>query len=405
MKKVRDKLIPECNIGMVGHVAHGKTILTEALTNKLTLQHSEELRRGITIRLGYADATFYKCKNNHYFSNSEKCPYCFEDGEILRTVSFIDAPGHETLMATVLTGASVMDGAILVIAANEKCPQPQTREHLMTLEAVGIKNVVVAQNKIDLVSRGRAIESYNEIKEFLKGTSIEDAPIIPVSAQQRINISYLIEAIEKRIPTPKREENKDPYMLVVRSFDINKPGTSPENLKGGVLGGALVEGKLKLGQEIEIRPGTRINEKYKILHTKIVGLQKAGKNLEEAGPGGLLGVMTELDPFLTKSDFLVGNVVGLSGKLPEVREKISVKFNLLERVIGTEKLEKVEPIKKGETLLINAGVARSIGIVENITKEVLDLSLKIPICIKNEKIVISRRISDRWRLIGYGILI
>ena len=117
MKKVKDKLIPECNIGLVGHVAHGKTILTEALTGKLTLQHSEELRRGITIRLGYADATFYKCKNNHYFSNSEKCPYCFEDGEILRTVSFIDAPGHETLMATVLTGASVMDGAILVIAA------------------------------------------------------------------------------------------------------------------------------------------------------------------------------------------------------------------------------------------------------------------------------------------------
>jgi translation initiation factor 2 subunit 3 len=239
----------------------------------------------------------------------------------------------------------------------------------------------------------------------LKGTSIEDAPIIPVSAQQRINLSYLIEVIEERIPTPHREENKDPYMLVVRSFDINKPGTPPKKLKGGVLGGALVEGKFKLGQEIEIRPGARINEKYKILNTKIVGLQKVGKNLEEAGPGGLLGVMTELDPFLTKSDFLVGNVVGLSGKLPEIREKISIKFNLLERVIGTERLEKVEPIKKGETLLINAGVARSIGIVENIREKVLELDLKIPICIKNEKIVISRRIADRWRLIGYGSLI
>ena len=172
MRKAREKsesspkLIPEINIGMVGHVAHGKTSIVEALTGKLTLTHSEELRRGITIRLGYADVTFYKCKNGHY-SATEKCPVCFSDCEILRTVSFIDAPGRETLMATVLTGAALMDGAILVIVANEKCPQPQTREHLAALEVGGIKNALIVQSKIDLVSEEQALKNYQEIKEFV----------------------------------------------------------------------------------------------------------------------------------------------------------------------------------------------------------------------------------------------
>ena len=405
-KKVNEKLIPECNIGLVGHVAHGKTILCQALTGKLTLMHSEELKRGITIRLGYADATFYKCKNGHYFSQEEKCPYCKEKGKILRTVSFIDLPGHETLMATVLTGASLMDGAILVIAANEKCPQPQTREHLKALEVAGIKNVVVVQNKIDLVTKDEALKNYEEIKNFLKGTIIEDAPIIPISAQQKLNIDVLIEAIEEKIPTPKRDAKKDPFMLIARSFDINRPGTSPKDLKGGVLGGALIEGRLKVGDEIEIRPGARKNGEYKILRTKIVGLQKAGKDLNEAGPGGLLGILTTLDPFLTKSDSLVGNIVGLPEKLPEILKNILIEFNLLERVIGSKELGKVEPIKKGENLLINVGTARSLGIVKNVSDENLELELKIPICVrKNEKIAISRQIAGRWRLIGYGKLI
>ncbi len=401
--KINPKLIPEVNIGMVGHVAHGKTTLTYALTGKLTLSHSEELKRGITIRLGYADATFYKCKNCGKYCSSQKCPYCFSDCEILRTVSFVDAPGHETLMATVLTGASLMDGALLVIAANQKCPQPQTREHLKALEIVGIKNVVIVQNKIDLVSKERALENYEEIKEFIKGSSIENAPIIPVSAQQRINIHYVIEAIENFIPTPKRDESKDLRMLVARSFDINKPGTKPKDLKGGVLGGGIIQGKLKIEDEIEIRPGIKINGKYESLFTKVKGLQKAGMNLEEAGPGGLLGVLTELDPFLTKSDSLVGSVVGFPGKLPEVRENLILEVNFLERVVGSKELQVLEPIKVNENLLINIGTARSLAIVKSVKKDEIELDLKIPVCAEEgEKAVISRQIAGRWRLIGYG---
>lgn len=403
VEKVNPKLIPEVNIGMVGHVAHGKTTLVNAITGKLTLTHSEELKRGITIRLGYADATIYKCTKCEKYSTSEKCPYCFSDTQIQRTVSFIDAPGHETLMATVLTGAALMDGAILVIAADEKCPQPQTREHLTALEVVGIKNVIIAQNKIDLLTEEKIIENYNQIKNFIKGSCIENSPIIPISAQQRINIDVILEAIEKIIPTPKRDVEKDPKMLIARSFDINKPGTAPKKLVGGVIGGSIIQGKLKLGDEIEIRPGVKIKDRYEPLFTEVVGLQKAGIDLEEAGSGGLVGVLTKLDPSITKSDSLVGNVVGFPGKLPETRDSLDLEIKLLERVVGAEELASVAPIKINENLLINVGTARSIGTVTEVKKEKIELKLKIPVCVEEkDRIVISRQIAGRWRLIGFG---
>jgi translation initiation factor 2 subunit 3 len=402
-KNLNPKLIPEANIGMVGHVSHGKTTLVNVISGKLTLSHSEELKRGITIRLGYADATIYKCIKCGKYVTSEKCPYCFSPTEIQRTISFVDAPGHETLMATVLAGAKLMDGAILVIAANEKCPQPQTREHLTALNVVGIKNVIIIQNKIDLVSEEEIRKNYDQIKNFIQGTSIENSPIIPVSSQQRINTDAVIEAMEKFIPTPERDLSKDPRMLVARSFDVNKPGIKPEKLIGGVIGGAILQGELKLGDEIEIRPGIRIKDKSKPLFTSVEGLQKAGLDLEKAGPGGLLGMLTKLDPYLTKSDALVGNMVGLPEKLPKIRESLTLEINLLERVVGAEEQGLVAPIKTNEKLLINVGTARSIGVVTSVKKEKIGMKLKIPICLdEKERIVISRQVSGRWRLIGYG---
>lgn len=407
-KKFDPKMLPTANIGMVGHVAHGKTTLIEALTGKLTLTHSEELKRGITIRLGYADMSIYKCKKCDMYTNSQKCPKCFGDAELQRTVSFIDAPGHETLMATVLTGTSLMDGAILLIAANERCPQPQTREHLTALEVVGIKNVIIVQNKIDLVDEKEAKENYRQIKEFVKGTVLENAPVVPVSAQKGINIDLVLKTIQDIVPQHEEIEDKtkkDVKMLVARSFDINKPGTPPAKLVGGIFGGSVITGKLKVGDEIEIRPGARVKDNYRALTTTVTGLQKAGISLEEAGPGGLLGVMTKLDPSLTKSDLLVGNVIGLKGKLPETTDKLEMDVKLLKRVVGTEEMSDVQPLKVGENLMINLGTGRSVGTINSLKKKV-ELNLKIPITVeKGERVVVSRRIAGRWRLIGYGIVL
>lgn len=397
-KQVDPKLIPEANIGLVGHVAHGKTTLTRALTGKLTLTHSEELKRGITIRLGYADAAIYRKKDGTYTNSPE-------NADIVRTVSFVDAPGHETLMATVLSGASLMDGAILLVSAVEKCPQPQTREHLAALEVVGIKNVVVVQNKIDLVTQERAMESYNEIKNFLKGSIIEDAPIIPISAQRGVNIDAVLAAIEEIIPTPKRDMAKAPKMLVARSFDINKPGTDFEKLTGGVLGGSIVQGEFKIGDDIEVRPGVKMGNRYQSLFSKITGLKKSGFNLESAGPGGLMGLMTDLDPYVTKSDSLVGNIIGRPGELPESRDAMILKTTMLKRVVESEDFAGVKPVKIGEPLLLNVGTARSVGEVASMKKDNLDLKLKIPIVAeKGERVVISRMVGGRWRLVGYGLI-
>src|SRR3989344_3905010 len=263
----KETIQPELNIALVGHVDHGKTTLTERLSGKWTDTHSEELKRGITIRLGYADTIFRKCtkcKGTDAYTTKDKCPNCGAATEFVRKVSFIDAPGHESLMATMLSGATIMDGALLLVAANESCPQPQTHEHLMALEIIGVKNVIVVQNKIDLVKKDQAVKNYNDIKSFLSGTNYKDAPIIPISAKHNINIDLLIETIEKTIPTPKRDESKEPLMFIARSFDINKLGSVPDGIVGGALGGAVVQGKLKVGDEIELRPGRKIEKENNI---------------------------------------------------------------------------------------------------------------------------------------------
>ena len=393
---------PAINIGLVGHVDHGKTTLTEQLSGKWTDTHSEEIKRGITIRLGYADAVFYKEDDNYTAKPKNK-----SKAKVLRKVSFVDAPGHESLMATMLSGATIMDGALLLIAANEECPQPQTREHLMALQIVGIKNIVIIQNKIDLVDEKTAMKNYEQIKEFVKGTIYENVPIIPLSAQHNVGVSSLIKAIEETIPTPTRNKDKDPIMLVARSFDINRPGALPKDLIGGVLGGDMNHGVLKIGQEIEIKPGKKTLEKnkdvWKSIRTKIIDLKYGGASVKEISPGGTMGILTSLDPSIVKSDQLTGSIVGLPGKLPDTLYEISLAPHLLDRVVGTQEELKVEPIKMGEALMLNVNSAATVGIVTNFKRKNIVCRLKIPVCAEiNSRVTISRMIGNRFRLIGYA---
>src|SRR3989338_3976088 len=211
------------NVGLVGHIDHGKTTLLWKLSGKWTDTHSEELKRGITIKLGYADISIYYDEKEGYNIKGK--------GNKLRELSFVDAPGHEMLMATMLSGAALIDAAILVVAANEGI-KPQTREHVMALQAKGIKNLIVVQNKIDLVSMEQAEKNYNEIKEFLKG-KYDNVVIIPVSAQQSVNVDMVLKALSE-IPIPKRDDKSEPIFIVARSFYINRPGTMPNDLHGTV---------------------------------------------------------------------------------------------------------------------------------------------------------------------------
>jgi len=403
---------PEVNIGMIGHVDHGKTTLTKALSGEWTDRHSEEIKRGISIRLGYADVNFYKCKNcegSKAYTNQPVCKECGGEAEFLRAVSFVDAPGHETLMATMLSGAAIMHGALLLVAANEKCPQPQTKEHLMALTIIGVERIIIVQNKIDIVTKEEAVANYREIKEFVKGTIAENAPIIPVSANHDVNIDKLLETIHNCIPSPKLDVKKPPRMYVARSFDINQPGSSPEQLKGGVLGGSLIQGKLEIGDEIEIAPGRKVEQGREVswekITTTIESLHAGEMDLEVAKPGGLIAIGTKLDPSLTKSDGLTGRVVGKPDTLPPVLHKFIMTTNLLERVVGAAVDLAVETIKTNEPLMLSVGTATTVGVVTSARGDESEVVLKIPVCAeKNARVAISRKIQGKWRLIGYGIL-
>ena len=390
------KELPELNVGVVGHIDHGKTTLLSKLTGKFPDTHSEELKRGITIKLGYAEMTIYKNGNNY---NNKK------DGEPIRYISFIDAPGHEMLMATMLSGAAIIDAAILVIAANEGI-KPQTREHFIALQAKKIKNIIIVQNKIDLVTKEQALKNYQEIKNFVKGTIAEKAPIIPISAQQEINIDKLIEELAN-LEIPKRDSESNSVFLIARSFDINRPGTDVKKIHGGVLGGILKKGKLKINDEIEIKPGLSLKkanqQTYQTLTTKILSLHKGNQSVQEVVPGASISIETELDPFLTKADSLSGCIVGIKGKLPEISYKARIKTELFKEVLGISEHQEVAPLKTKEMLMLSVNTTITVGTIEKINKDETELSLNIPlVLLKGDNVGIARNIGGHWRLIGFG---
>ena len=405
---------PEVNIGTIGHVDNGKSTLVQALSGKFPDDHSEEIKRGISIRLGYADTEFRKCPTcdePECYTTEKKCPNDDSETELLRRVSFVDCPGHEILMATLLSGANIMDGAILLIAANADCPQPQTREHLAAMEILGISNIVIAQNKIELVSEERAKQNYKQIKDFVKGTIAENAPIVPISAMHKANLDYLIKAIEENIPTPKLEEDKPFEMHVARSFDINRPGTKPDRLHGAVFGGSIMNGVIKVGDEIKIIPGFPIKKGNKIeytpITTKVTSISIGEQGLtNSAHPGGLVGIGTELDPSFVKADKMSGNVITLPGDELPVLNEIILNVHLMEYVVGSEEITKVQPLALKETLMLNVGTAKTAGVITEFTGKNIRVKLSREIAARiGSKVAISRRVQGRFRLIGVGEIV
>ncbi|MEM2025066.1 MAG: translation initiation factor IF-2 subunit gamma [Desulfurococcaceae archaeon] len=407
---------PEVNVGVLGHVDHGKTTLVQALTGIWTARHSKELERGMTIFLGYADGNIAYCGDlppPDAYTNELICPSGAE-AEFLRRVSYVDAPGHEAYMATMLSGAMVVDGAMLVVAANEPCPQPQTVEHLMALEVLGVKNIVIVQNKIDVVSKERAFKNYEEIRAFTKGTIAEGAPIVPVSALHKVNIDVVLQAIHEAMPTPQRDLSKPPIMYVIRSFDINRPGTPFDMIHGGVIGGTVLQGKFKVGEEVTILPGIKTPKEwgkakgqvYTPISTTIEEIRYGDLPSEEATPGGLIAVRTKLDPSLTKSDQLVGTVVTKHDNKVPVSTALGIFYREFERVVGLRGQQvKLPPLQAGEKIIAAIGPATRVGVVKSARKDYVEIALDEPVATwRGSRIAIGRRLMARWRLAGWGII-
>lgn len=404
------------NIGTIGHVAHGKSTIVRAISGISTIKFKAELERNITIKLGYANAKIYKCEGKckrpdcyQAFNSSSPskliCKICNGSLVLVRHVSFVDCPGHDVLMATMLSGTAIMDAAFLLIAANEPCPQPQTTEHLCAVEVMNLKKIIIVQNKIDLISREQALEQYDQILNFLKKSNAS-GPVIPTAAQLGVNISAILDFIVNYVPEPKRNEEENPKMIIIRSFDVNRPGTGIEELNGGVIGGSLVTGVVKLGDEVEIRPGM-ITKKGKDFIcqpfvTKVVSLKAENNILEQAYPGGLIGVGTEIDPSFCKSDRLVGQVMGLIGKLPPIRTDLIVDYELFQKTMTQDK----QDLRVNDHVQLNIGSTITGGIVKDLEKDKCTLELIKPTCCDiNERIAISRKINNHWRLIGHGLIV
>lgn len=420
------------NIGTIGHVAHGKSTLVKAISGVQTVRFKDELERNITIRLGYANAKIYKCDNDacprpdcYRSEPSNKVdtfpcerPGCTGNMQVIRHVSFVDCPGHDILMATMLNGAAVMDAALLLIAGNESCPQPQTSEHLAAIEIMKLGRdrlpVIILQNKIDLMRESQAREQYEQILQFVRGTCAEDAPIVPISAQLKYNIECVCEYIAKKIPIPQRDFLTPPRLIIIRSFDVNKPGSEVDELQGGVAGGSLMQGVLQVGMEIEVRPGIVSRDAQgrfdcRPIRSRIVSLHTEKNSLQFAVPGGLIGVGTKIDPTLCRADRMVGQVLGTPGNLPKIYTELEIQVFLLKRLLGVrmegdeKRQTKVSKLTKNELLMVNIGSLSTGGRVAAVKADLAKIVLTQPVCTSvGEKIALSRRVARHWRLIGWG---
>lgn len=336
------------NIAMVGHVSNGKTTLVGALTSVNTKKNSEEKSSGRTIKLGYANCILWKCSACGTFTSTGQkdktslCPSCAESMSVAHYISFVDAPGHHQYIQTMARGAAVIDGAILVTDSNQNHIQVQTKEHLAILSILNVDNVIVVQNKIDLIDSDTCLKHHDLLRDYLKGTSAENAPIIPLAAQSKLLIENIYPYLNEICNVAKTKPITYPKVFsVIRSFDINRPNTGATDLKGGILGGSMLGvSALSVGDMIEIRPSPVKNSSIP-LTTVITSIFSETDRVDSITTGGLYGLGTKLDPTLTKVDGLIGTLCGKPEDLPPAITSVilDVKHIKLDESVTQEKIK------------------------------------------------------------------
>lgn len=370
---------PILNIGTLGAVSEGKTSLIKALSGILTTRHSSEKTRNITIKLGFGNWKYYDDENN-----------------LIHHISFVDCPGHHEYINTMLSGINIIDGAIVIISVNSKIKdKPQLIQHLGAIKVANIKKVIICLNKIDLVSKETILERKEELDELLKEYDIKPFVIIPTSFTKNLGVNYLKQAIMllfDPIDIINDSNDKDNIFRITRSFDINKPNTDWQELKGGVIGGSVTSGTFNIGDEIEIKPG------YKgvSLKTKIISLQTEDIKLDTITKGGLIGIGTDLDPFYCKDDFLAGQICSLVNKLSDNITSIVINYEFVTifGFIWKPVLNDIVTLQIGTTI-IDAKLV-------NLKKNIFELSK--PCCIlESDSIVICKKINNILRIVAKSI--
>jgi small GTP-binding protein len=398
---------PIFNIGSIGHVAHGKSTLVRSITGVRTQKHSDEQERNITINIGYANAkVFMDSFGNFHTTPSKKeslKDYAGNEMKLVGHISFVDVPGHEAFMSNMISGSAVMNACILVIASNENIPQPQTYEHFEAVKNVDIDKFIILQNKVDLIDQSKNKKVVKDIQHFVRNTIAEDAPIIPSSIQNDINREEILNHIinlstNENIKALNEKANKDTHMIVIRSFDINRQNTNYDKLSGGVVGGSLLTGNLKIGDYIEMRPGYIIGNKYRPIYAQVQSLQSDNKKLQYALPGGLIGVCLDIDPSIAKNNGMVGQILGHVGKLPEVYNEITIDYTEINRHDNFS-----STFKQNEEVMLSINSMNIKANVSSTKKRKIGFKLSKPVCIfPEQKIAIFKLNSIKWVLYATG---
>lgn len=386
---------PIMNIGCLGSVSHGKSTMVKMITGKATQQHSKEKIRNITMKVGYANAKIYKDGENYTTKMS---------GDLVHHFSFVDCPGHHELIEVMMTGANLMDGGIVVVAGNQSISQqPQLRQHLLTAKLVGIKKLIFILNKLDLVTKTMAIERKFELEEYLKTFDINEPIIIPMALNLGLNEKYLLEAIMKEFPPIISEkEVKETLFSISRSFDINRKGINPIKMKGGVIGGSVISGKLSIGDKVIMSPGQiKYNKAENIwlnkpFETKIVSLKSENDSLNDISCGGLTAVGLDIDPFFTQNDKLKGQVLHLE------KESIKTLFKLKCNVITLDNYK----INVNNIFSLQIGCSNVQGKVLSVNKNEIEFMLsKLVVIYEGINILISKKDKKMIELIGVGTIL
>ena len=399
------------NIGCIGHVSEGKSTVVRKMTGIKTQKHKKEQERNITINLGYANFKVWRCSvSGKYFYTSSNIkkhinPENNNELTLIKHISFVDCPGHESFMATMISGTSVMNCAFLLIGANNsKVPQTQTYEHLIALNNTDVTKILILQNKLDLLDNEReAINNLEKIEDFVEGSIAENSHILPISAQLGINIDSICNYVVNELDDVTQNLNKDLRMPIIRSFDGNKPKTPYNKLTGGIMGVSIISGVLNVGTHVEIRPGILQNINGKIhccpIITKVESIYSEKSSMDIAIPGGLLGIGTTMDPYICGSNRLIGQIVGNVGKMPEIYDKLNVNVDRIKR-----KDIKKESFVKGEIVMICINSFTNKATIKSIEgKNGLNLKLDKPVCCDiGQKFALLKKINGKYTLYSLG---
>lgn len=386
---------PFVNIGIIGHVSHGKTTLIEVLTGVDTRRYKSEIESNKTIKLGYTNVNITRCTCQSDINYKLKDNNC--SCETLQA-SIVDCPGHNVLLSTMITGTLVMDSCILLVAANEPCPQAQTLEHVRIIENnnnLNHKSHIVVQNKCDLVEKDVCLESKKQINKFVKDTCFESCPIIPISAKQKINIQQIYKFIynqaKERVKSNSDNDNDNDNRgdfskgFVVRTFDINKPGS--KSVKGLVVGGSILQGQFNKEDSILFVPS--------LTKTRIVGIKSEKDTLSTATSGGLVALQTTLNPIYHErvigETFIHVQHYKKSNLLPK-NSSITIKCYTYDFI----------KIKVGESLILNYQGNYMKCMVLDRQKRILKIKLPCSFYVFDDSIIEFNVFNSNRTLIGYA---